>query len=107
MGDAFYHRKRAPRVFAALTVPERGSIMPAMAKDAPRESQAELDLKKLEYRVEELIRLAERLKEENISLQQKQETLVSERAALLQKNELVRTRVEAMITRLRAMEHSS
>ena len=65
------------------------------------------DLSKLEFRIDELIHIVERLKEENRSLQQKQETLVSERAALVQKNELVRTRVEAMITRLRSMEHAS
>ena len=65
------------------------------------------DLSKLEFRIDELIHIVERLKEENRSLQQKQETLVAERAALVQKNELVRTRVEAMITRLRSMEHAS
>lgn len=65
------------------------------------------DLNKLEYRIDELIRIVDRLKEENLSLQQKQDALVAERAALLQKNELVRTRVEAMITRLRSMEHAS
>jgi cell division protein ZapB len=78
-----------------------------MASEAPRESHAELDLKKLEFRLDELIRAVERLKEENRSLQQKQEALVAERAALVQKNEMVRTRVEAMISRLRALEHSS
>ncbi|MCA1797875.1 MAG: TIGR02449 family protein [Xanthomonadaceae bacterium] len=76
-----------------------------MASDAPRETQAELDLKKLDFRIDELIRAVERLKEENRSLQQKQDVLVSERAALVQKNELVRTRVEAMISRLRSLEH--
>lgn len=81
--------------------------MRRMASDAPRESQAELDLKKLDFRIDELIRAVERLKEENRSLQHKQDALVSERAALLQKNELVRTRVEAMISRLRALEHNS
>lgn len=65
------------------------------------------DLSGLEYRIDELIRVVERLKEENLSLQQKQDALVAERAALLQKNELVRTRVEAMITRLRSMESTS
>ncbi|MEX0899591.1 MAG: TIGR02449 family protein [Gammaproteobacteria bacterium] len=65
------------------------------------------DLSKLEFRIDELIKIVERLKEENISLQQKQDALVAERAALVQKNELVRTRVEAMISRLRSMEHAS
>lgn len=79
----------------------------AMASDTSRETPTEADLRKLDFRIDELIRLVDRLKEENLSLRQKQGALVNERAALLQKNELVRTRVEAMITRLRAMEHSS
>ncbi len=79
----------------------------AMAKEESRETPTEADLRKLDFRIDELIRLVDRLKEENFSLRQKQDALVNERAALLQKNELVRTRVEAMITRLRAMEHSS
>lgn len=78
-----------------------------MASNKPRETPTESDLRSLDFRVDELIRVVERLNEENRSLQQKQEALVSERAALLQKNELVRTRVEAMISRLRAMEQSS
>lgn len=81
--------------------------MRRMAKEQSRETQTEIDLRKLDFRVDELIRIVERLKEENHSLQQKQEALVAERATLLQKNELVRTRVEAMISRLRAMEQSS
>jgi cell division protein ZapB len=32
---------------------------------------------------------------------------VSERAGLLQKNEQVKSRVEAMITRLKALEHGT
>jgi len=65
---------------------------------------ADLDLRKLEVRVEELIRACGYLKEENRSLLNRQENLVAERAALIEKTELARTRVEAMITRLKAME---
>ena len=46
------------------------------------------------------------LKEENRALRQRQDSLISERANLLQKNEQVRARVEAMIGRLKAMEQS-
>jgi cell division protein ZapB len=45
------------------------------------------------------------LKEENRSLRQRQDALTAERATLLQKNEQVRARVEAMVVRLKAMEH--
>ncbi|NGP54058.1 TIGR02449 family protein [Thioalkalivibrio sp. XN8] len=67
----------------------------------------DVELKRLEHRLEELVAVCRQLKEENRSLRQRQENLMLERAALLQKNEQVRTRVEAMIGRLKAMEHSS
>lgn len=44
------------------------------------------------------------LKEENRALRQRQDALAAERATLMQKNEQVRARVEAMIGRLKAME---
>jgi cell division protein ZapB len=40
-------------------------------------------------------------------LRQRHESLAGERATLLQKNEQVRTRVEAMIGRLKTLEHGS
>ena len=62
------------------------------------------DLDILESQVEELIRTCRRLKDENASLRARQESLVSERAELIEKTELARNRVEAMISRLKAME---
>lgn len=67
-------------------------------------NNTELDLRKLEVRVEELIRACAYLKEENKSLRLTQDNLVAERAALIEKTEQARTRVEAMISRLKAME---
>ncbi len=49
----------------------------------------------------------EQLKEENRALRQRHESLANERATLLNRNEQVRTRVEAMIGRLKTMEHSA
>ena len=63
------------------------------------------ELKRLEGRLDELVDVCKQLKEENQSLKQRQDLLMSERATLLQKNEQVRARVEAMIGRLKAMEH--
>jgi len=54
--------------------------------------------------MDELVATIGQLKEENRALRQRQDTLTSERANLLQKNEQVRGRVEAMIGRLKAME---
>lgn len=65
------------------------------------------DLKRLEFRVEELIRTVERLKEENRSLRTQQEHMTAERAQLIERNELARSRVEAMIVRLKAMEQNA
>ena len=65
------------------------------------------ELKRLERRLDELIATIGQLKEENRALRQRQDTLMTERASLLQKNEQVRARVEAMIGRLKAMEQGS
>ncbi len=72
--------------------------------DATPQSITEQELRKLEVRLEELVKTIERLKEENRSLRHQQDTLVTERAGLIEKNELARSRVEAMINRLKAME---
>lgn len=74
-----------------------------MSTESPKQ-QFDLELRKLESRLDELVTTCSRLKEENRSLRQKQEALIGERATLLQKNEQVRARVEGMITRLKAME---
>ena len=65
----------------------------------------ELDLKKLESRVDDLIKAVDRLQAENKTLRDSQTNLMTERTQLIEKTELARTRVEAMITRLKAMEN--
>ncbi len=65
------------------------------------------DLKRLEFRVEELVRTVERMKEENRSLRTQQENMTAERAQLIERNDLARSRVEAMIGRLKAMEQNA
>jgi cell division protein ZapB len=70
-------------------------------------SAVELELRKLEKRLEELVATVAHLKEENHSLRTRQVSLSAERASLLQKNEQVRARVEAMIGRLKSMEHGA
>ena len=64
-------------------------------------------LQQLAGRVDTLLELARRLAEENRSLRQGQEQLASERAQLQNKNELARTRVEAMIQRLKSLESNA
>ena len=61
-------------------------------------------LHSLSARVDELAERSRRMGDENRSLRQQQEQLAGERAALLAKNEQARTRVEAMIARLKSLE---
>ena len=70
-------------------------------------STFEQELKRLEKRVDALVRVCDQLQDENRSLKQRQDALTAERASLLQKNEQVRARVEAMIGRLKAMEQGT
>jgi cell division protein ZapB len=66
----------------------------------------DLELQRVEKRLDELVVICKQLQEENRSLKQRQDTLIEDRATLLQKNEQVRSRVEAMINRLKAMEQT-
>ena len=66
----------------------------------------EQELKRLESRVNSLIRAYEDLQKENSLLKAQQDSYTAERASLIDKNELARKRVEAMITRLKSMEVS-
>jgi cell division protein ZapB len=65
---------------------------------------ANFDIERLERQVDELIRGCERLSEENHSLRLRQDALLAERAGLVEKTELARARVEAMLERLKTME---
>jgi len=75
--------------------------------DSNNKNFSESDLQKLENQIDELIETLGRLKQENTSLRHQQDNLMSERSQLIEKTELARTRVEAMITRLRSLEISS
>ena len=66
----------------------------------------ELELARFEKRLDELLVICRQLQNENVSLRQRQDNLIEERAKLIQLNDQVRVRVEAMITRLKAMENS-
>ena len=76
-----------------------------MSKVTYTEYSRELD--RLESGVETLLNEVKRLHEENVSLRDSQESLVTERANLLHKNEQVRSRVEGIVNRLRSLENST
>ncbi|THB66143.1 MAG: TIGR02449 family protein [Gammaproteobacteria bacterium] len=69
-------------------------------------SNFEKQLGILESRVDELTKKCTRLVEENASLRVSQENLRNEKAVILQKNNQAKSRVEAMIRRLKSMEQS-
>ena len=72
-----------------------------MGQDGARE-----ELRVITQRVDQLIALAQRLADENRSLRLSQEQLMAERANLMAKNEQARSRVEAMIHRLKSLEQN-
>ncbi|MDE2235500.1 MAG: TIGR02449 family protein [Gammaproteobacteria bacterium] len=65
------------------------------------------ELQRLEGRVGELVSVCARLRSDNHSLRERLESVNTERASLLAKNEHVRGRVEAIITRLKSLEESA
>ncbi|MBE1158974.1 TIGR02449 family protein [Dyella acidiphila] len=67
---------------------------------------AQYELAALSQQLDRLLDHVHRLTEENRSLRHSQEQLASERAGLLARNEQARSRVEAMIQRLKALENN-
>jgi cell division protein ZapB len=65
---------------------------------------ADAQLKELEKKIDELIALCQQLNRENQALKTDSAGWREERQGLIDKNELARNKVEAMIERLRAME---
>ena len=74
-------------------------------KENDQDAQSDkIDLYALEAQIDELIETCNSLTEENRALRDQQSNLIAERASLIEKSELARSRVEAMIARLKAME---
>jgi cell division protein ZapB len=86
-----------------LTVNRLRSIVTPMTSKQINSAQ-KLDLDLLALRVEELIRLCDRLREENNRLKATQTQLQAAQARLTDKNQLSRTKLESMITRLKILE---
>ena len=88
-----------------LTGQVRRSILGVMVNEKSTNA-ADTELNRLEHRLSELIRLCEQLSDENRWLRSQQASLTAERANLIEKNEQVKVRVEAMIHRLKSLERS-
>lgn len=65
------------------------------------------NLLSLEVKIDELLKEFKRLEQEKQLLQAEREAWKTERAKLIKQNELARSRVEAMIERLKSMEQSN
>ncbi len=63
-------------------------------------------LENLEDKLDELIALCAALDKENKALRRRENEWLKERRNLMMKNETARSKVEAMISRLKSMEHS-
>ena len=64
-------------------------------------------LKNLENKLDQLIIKYDEAKNENSFLKMEQERLASEKIDLLEKSALARTRLEALINRLKVLENAS
>jgi len=75
--------------------------------DPNKPEYTETDLNHLEQRIDELIDTVSLLTNENTNLRQQKDKLNIERSQLIEKTELARNRVEAMISRLKSLELGS
>ena len=61
-------------------------------------------LAQVEARLDELVRRHRQLEMENLALRQKEEAWSTERTRLIEKNDIARARIEALIGRLQQFE---
>ena len=69
-----------------------------------KNSRIDLEISRLEASIDTLLKTVERLSVENRSLRAQQDALATERASLIERHDLVRNRVEAIVTRLKSLE---
>lgn len=84
-------------------------LLPARYLTTPQYSyftgtMSEQILSQLESKLDKLISLCNTLEKDNATLRAKEESWVQERKRLIEKNDIARTRVEAMIHHLKNLE---
>jgi len=72
-----------------------------------KSSEIDQEVTRLEEQVEILLHTVDRLMKENKSLRAQQESHSTERASLIERNDLARNRVEAIVTRLKSLENGA
>jgi cell division protein ZapB len=65
---------------------------------------AGVDINTLERRIDELIALCDELESKHRAIETDRENWTQERTSLLEKNEMAKARIEAMIMRLKSLE---
>ncbi len=63
-----------------------------------------MDISALEKRIDELIAICDDLERKQVSMEADRDTWQQERTRLLEKNELAKSKIEAMIMRLKSLE---
>ncbi len=63
-----------------------------------------MDINTLERRIDELIALCDELESKHRAIETDRENWTQERTSLLEKNEMAKARIEAMIMRLKSLE---
>lgn len=61
-------------------------------------------IQQLETQLDELLRASRRQREENLLLRSQQAAWLSERAQLIEKTEVARSRIEKMVSRLKQLD---
>ena len=63
------------------------------------------DLQQLEQPIDDLLRVSRRTREENMLLKSQQSAWVTERAKLVERTELARSRIDKMVERLKELDN--
>ena len=95
------------RVFVTLTCPGRSPIVVRTQASPSITAMADNPLTALEAKIDELIGLCQQLNRENSALKTENAGFQRERRDLLEQNAQARSRVEAVLERLRSMEQTS
>lgn len=93
-----------PDLFRSDTTRVDPGRVDARRADAAPAGSIQHEVNALARQIDRLLDTVRRLSEENRSLRHSQEQLTSERAGLVARNEQARSRVEAMIQRLKSLE---
>ena len=63
------------------------------------------DLQQLEKQIDDLLKVSRRTREENMLLKSQQSAWVTERAKLVERTELARSRIDKMVERLKEFDN--